>query len=118
LISRENFPNRAKLQASEINGLQRKVQPALLLSRDQAGGPVGALVEALCKSLREFYDLRVITNDIYTEKDQLILTRAGAGGHFVWTSEASDLLDRGWRRRHTADVFGTAAKRRVGFRSC
>jgi urease accessory protein len=46
------------------------------------GGPVGsgktALVEALCKRLREFYDLYVITNDIYTKEDQLILTRARA----------------------------------------
>src|SRR3984885_2407129 len=46
------------------------------------GGPVGsgktALVEALCKQLREFYDLYVITNDIYTKEDQLILTRANA----------------------------------------
>ena len=46
------------------------------------GGPVGsgktALVEALCKKLRERYDLYVITNDIYTKEDQLILTRAHA----------------------------------------
>jgi urease accessory protein len=46
------------------------------------GGPVGsgktALVEALCKHLRAFYDLYVITNDIYTKEDQLILTRARA----------------------------------------
>src|SRR5215470_4339856 len=46
------------------------------------GGPVGsgktALVEALCKRLRDQYDLYVITNDIYTKEDQLILTRAGA----------------------------------------
>src|ERR1700756_986197 len=46
------------------------------------GGPVGsgktALVEALCKWLRDFYDLYVITNDIYTKEDQLILTRAEA----------------------------------------
>jgi urease accessory protein len=46
------------------------------------GGPVGsgktALVEALCKQLREFFDLYVITNDIYTKEDQLILTRAQA----------------------------------------
>lgn len=46
------------------------------------GGPVGsgktALVEALCKHLREFYRLYVITNDIYTKEDQLILTRAQA----------------------------------------
>lgn len=46
------------------------------------GGPVGsgktALVEGLCKRLRDNYDIYVITNDIYTKEDQLILTRAGA----------------------------------------
>jgi urease accessory protein len=46
------------------------------------GGPVGsgktALIEVLCKHLRDFYDLYVITNDIYTKEDQLILTRAQA----------------------------------------
>jgi len=46
------------------------------------GGPVGsgktALVEALCKRLRSDYDIYVITNDIYTKEDQLILTRAQA----------------------------------------
>ena len=46
------------------------------------GGPVGsgktALIEALCKHLRDFYDIYVITNDIYTKEDQLILTRAQA----------------------------------------
>jgi urease accessory protein len=46
------------------------------------GGPVGsgktALVEMLCKRLRHNYDIYVITNDIYTKEDQLILTRAQA----------------------------------------
>jgi urease accessory protein len=46
------------------------------------GGPVGsgktALVEALCKRLRDSYDIYVITNDIYTKEDQLILTRVEA----------------------------------------
>jgi urease accessory protein len=46
------------------------------------GGPVGsgktALVEALCRHLRDFYEIYVITNDIYTKEDQLILTRAQA----------------------------------------
>jgi urease accessory protein len=46
------------------------------------GGPVGsgktALVEALCKRLRYRYEIYVITNDIYTKEDQLILTRAQA----------------------------------------
>ena len=46
------------------------------------GGPVGsgktALAEALCKRLRDSYSMYVITNDIYTKEDQLILTRAEA----------------------------------------
>jgi urease accessory protein len=46
------------------------------------GGPVGsgktALVEALCRRLRDNYEIYVITNDIYTKEDQLILTRAQA----------------------------------------
>jgi urease accessory protein len=52
------------------------------LLRVGIGGPVGsgktALVEALCKRLRDDYDIYVITNDIYTKEDQLILTRARA----------------------------------------
>lgn len=46
------------------------------------GGPVGsgktALVEQLCKHLRDHYSLAVVTNDIYTKEDALILLRAGA----------------------------------------
>src|SRR5690242_8338886 len=46
------------------------------------GGPVGsgktALVEALCKRLRDDYDIYLVTNDIYTKEDQRILTRAQA----------------------------------------
>ena len=46
------------------------------------GGPVSsgktALCEALCKGMRDDYDLFVITNDIYTKEDQMILTRSGA----------------------------------------
>ena len=46
------------------------------------GGPVGsgktALVDALCKSLRERLDVAAITNDIYTKEDAEFLTRSGA----------------------------------------
>jgi urease accessory protein len=46
------------------------------------GGPVGsgktALMEQLCKSFRDRYEICAITNDIYTKEDALILTRAGA----------------------------------------
>lgn len=46
------------------------------------GGPVGsgktALMEALCKRLRDAYNLCAITNDIYTKEDARLLTVAGA----------------------------------------
>ncbi|MBL8700365.1 MAG: urease accessory protein UreG [Alphaproteobacteria bacterium] len=46
------------------------------------GGPVGsgktALVDALCKSLRDRLDVAAITNDIYTKEDAEFLTRSGA----------------------------------------
>lgn len=46
------------------------------------GGPVGsgktALMDALCKTLRERYQIAAITNDIYTREDAEFLTRSGA----------------------------------------
>ena len=46
------------------------------------GGPVGsgktALVDRLCKHMRDHYDIAVITNDIYTREDAEFLTRSGA----------------------------------------
>ncbi|MGP6191373.1 MAG: urease accessory protein UreG [Vulcanimicrobiaceae bacterium] len=45
------------------------------------GGPVGAgktaLVERLARALYPAYDVAVVTNDIYTREDALILTRSG-----------------------------------------
>ena len=49
------------------------------------GGPVGsgktALLERLCKAMRDQYQLAVVTNDIYTQEDAQILTRAEALPH-------------------------------------
>ena len=46
------------------------------------GGPVGsgktALMDALCKRLRDEYDIAAITNDIYTKEDAEFLKRSGA----------------------------------------
>jgi urease accessory protein len=46
------------------------------------GGPVGsgktALTLALCRQLRERYELAVVTNDIYTEEDAQFLVRNDA----------------------------------------
>jgi urease accessory protein len=45
-------------------------------------GPVGsgktALVDALCKELRDRCDMAVVTNDIYTKEDAQFLMRSGA----------------------------------------
>jgi len=46
------------------------------------GGPVGsgktALLDALCKSMRDQYEIAVVTNDIYTREDAEFLTKSGA----------------------------------------
>ncbi len=46
------------------------------------GGPVGsgktALLDALCKRMREQYNLAVVTNDIYTREDAEFLLRSQA----------------------------------------
>ena len=46
------------------------------------GGPVGsgktALLDALCKRLRDDLELAVVTNDIYTREDAEFLIRSGA----------------------------------------
>ena len=46
------------------------------------GGPVGsgktALVDALCKRMREQFEIGVVTNDIYTREDQQFLIRSQA----------------------------------------
>ena len=46
------------------------------------GGPVGSgktsLMDALCKRLRDRYDIAAITNDIYTKWDAEYLVRSGA----------------------------------------
>ncbi|MBA3625579.1 MAG: urease accessory protein UreG [Methylibium sp.] len=88
------------------------------------GGPVGSgkttLVELLCKTMRDRYDLVVITNDIYTKEDQRLLTVAGAleaerimgvetGGcpHTAIREDASinlEALDRMLERFPNADI--------------
>lgn len=46
------------------------------------GGPVGVgkttLTEMLCKAMRDRYSVAVVTNDIFTKEDALILNRAQA----------------------------------------
>ncbi len=56
--------------------------PSVLPLRVGIGGPVGsgktALLDALCRRLRDDFHVAAITNDIYTREDAEFLTRAGA----------------------------------------
>lgn len=64
------------------HGWETPVSRQELPLRVGIGGPVGsgktALVEQLCKAMRDRYSLAAITNDIYTREDALILARAEA----------------------------------------
>jgi len=56
--------------------------PSSLPVRIGIGGPVGsgktALVDALCKRMRDSYELGVVTNDIFTREDMEFLVRSEA----------------------------------------
>ena len=62
-----------------LEPIRRSDKPALRLG---VGGPVGsgktALVDTLCKRLRDRYQIAVVTNDIYTREDADFLLRSGA----------------------------------------
>ncbi len=57
-------------------------QPTMTALRIGVAGPVGsgktALVDVLCKTLRQQYQLAVVTNDIYTQEDANFLVRSQA----------------------------------------
>lgn len=59
--------------------MNEQIRPAL---RVGVGGPVGsgktALLRSLCQSMRDTYNIAVVTNDIYTREDSDFLTRHGA----------------------------------------
>ncbi|WP_085977700.1 urease accessory protein UreG [Rivularia sp. PCC 7116] len=54
----------------------------MMTFRVGVAGPVGsgktALVEGLCKSMRDYYQIAVVTNDIYTQEDAQFLTKSQA----------------------------------------
>ncbi|GHT88778.1 urease accessory protein UreG [Betaproteobacteria bacterium] len=62
-----------------MNTLSTALPPLKQALRVGIGGPVGsgktALTLALCRALRERYQLAVVTNDIYTAEDAEFLTR-------------------------------------------
>jgi urease accessory protein len=63
----------------EVPTMKSKGKQAL---RVGVAGPVGsgktALMDALCKQLRDRYDIAAVTNDIYTREDAQFLMRSGA----------------------------------------
>jgi urease accessory protein len=71
-------PDDTGTKLHHIAGRSKRLPPL----RVGVGGPVGSgkttLVEMLCKTMRERWDLVVVTNDIYTKEDQRLLTVAGA----------------------------------------
>ncbi|MGC3981157.1 MAG: urease accessory protein UreG [Steroidobacteraceae bacterium] len=69
------------------SGIKPDLQRSLAMASSEVlrvgvGGPVGsgktALVDALCKRLRERYRMAVVTNDIYTREDAEFLIRSQA----------------------------------------
>jgi len=68
------------MTAIQQQPIQRSVTTGPL--RVGIGGPVGsgktALVDRLCKHMRDRYRIAVVTNDIYTKEDAQFLTRSGA----------------------------------------
>jgi urease accessory protein len=73
------------------------------------GGPVGSgkttLVEMLCKTMRERWDLVVVTNDIYTKEDQRLLTVAARwrrNASWAWRPAAARTPRSARTRRSTS----------------
>jgi urease accessory protein len=75
--------NASIMQAKHLESMMNaKVQLKPDVLRIGVGGPVGsgktALVDSLCKRLRDHYNIAVVTNDIYTREDQEFLIRSQA----------------------------------------
>jgi urease accessory protein len=64
-----------------MSALPKKAVNSVVL-RVGVGGPVGsgktALVDQLCKRMRDRFNIAVVTNDIYTKEDQQFLIRSQA----------------------------------------
>jgi urease accessory protein len=73
-----NIPGYSDHSLHRIKNMTSKKEPL----RIGVGGPVGsgktALLDALCKRMRDDYELAVVTNDIYTQEDAKFLTNSKA----------------------------------------
>jgi len=66
-----------------MHDVTRELAPSTIEAlRVGVGGPVGsgktALVDSLCKAMRDKFQMAVVTNDIYTKEDHDFLVRSGA----------------------------------------
>ena len=72
-------PQHDETKPEERNAMSKNMNGPLRIG---IGGPVGsgktALMDLLCKSMRERYDIAAITNDIYTKWDAEFLVRSGS----------------------------------------
>jgi urease accessory protein len=71
-----------KCNIPDYSDLERTIMSEKHILRIGIGGPVGsgktALVDALCKRMRNQFEIAVVTNDIYTREDQQFLIRSQA----------------------------------------
>ncbi|MFT7372204.1 MAG: urease accessory protein [Oleiphilaceae bacterium] len=62
-----------------IHKLLGKIMSKKQTLRIGVGGPVGsgktALLRSLCAAMKDYYNIAVVTNDIYTQEDALFLTK-------------------------------------------
>src|SRR5258708_14288741 len=76
---RATRPNTAGFSVPDVTARRAHVMTESSPLRVGIGGPVGsgktALTLALCKALRDKYDIAAVTNDIYTEEDAQFLVR-------------------------------------------
>src|SRR3954466_12000699 len=91
LLSQHPFPPHSPKARDHHRGPPHRIFSSLQRASDMAsshgplrvgiGGPVGsgktALMDLLCKTMRDRYDIAAITNDIYTKWDAALL-RGGA----------------------------------------
>src|ERR1044071_1209456 len=79
MVRRREAPSRTMRPAPQRRMTMAKSHGPL---RVGVGGPVGsgktALMDLLCKNMRERYDIAAITNDIYTKWDAEFLVRSGS----------------------------------------
>ncbi len=77
-MKQESGYNKTSCQTSSINSAQVVMDVFRIGIAGLVGSGKTALVDALCKAIREKYNIAVVTNDIYTQEDAQFLVRSQA----------------------------------------